>query len=398
MLKAYKYRIYPNKEQKSQIEQHFGACRLVWNLALDVKIQAYQSNRVQVSRYTLQTQLLDLKDYCPWLCDVTAQSMQAVLLKLDNAFRSFYKGYGFPKFKSKNGIQSFQYPQNVKIQGDCIRLPKLGLVRIAQSRQFDGIIKTVTISKTGTNKYFASILVQNEQDLPNKPLVASETTIGIDLGIKDFAITSTGLKIENPKYLKNNIQRIKCLQRRVGRKKKGSNNRKKAIKQLAIQHEKVANMRKDFLHKITTKLVCDSQASTFCVENLNISGMVKNRKLSQSISDAGWGEFIRQMKYKCEWYGKNLIEIGRFEPSSKTCSHCGTVNETLTLADREWACASCLTIHDRDINAAINIKNFGLKKHSGAGCPGEPVESLRLRKAKKQGNDANPIKSNLKQK
>jgi len=384
MLKAYKYRIYPNKAQSAQIEQHFNACRLIWNLALTVKIRGWEANKTNVSRYDLQKQLVELKQEHLWLYDVNAQSMSCVLLHLDNAYKGFFMGNGFPSYKSKCGRQTFQCPQSVSLKGDFIRLPKIGKVRIKLTREFEGKIKTVTVSKTPTGKYYASILVENTQEQVNKAAVAPETTIGIDLGIKDFAILSTGLKIEKPKHLHNNIKRLKCLQRRASRKKKGSNNRKKANKKLAIQHERIYNLRKDFLNKLSTKLICDNQAHTFCIENLNVKGMVKNHKLAQSISDAGWGEFIRQLKYKGDWYGKNVIEIGRFEPSSKTCNECGVVNETLTLSDREWACASCLTVHDRDLNAAINIKNIGLKKHSGMGSPGEPAELRRIRRAKKQ--------------
>lgn len=384
MLKAFKYRIYPNKTQRAQMDQHFNACRLVWNLALTVKIRSWEANKTNVSRYALQKQLFDLKQEYKWLYETNSQSLVSVLLILDNAYKDFFKGKGFPAYKTKNDRQSFQCPQMVSLKGDTIRIPKIGHVRIELSRQFDGKIKTVTISKTPTGKYYAAILVETAQEVVNKAAVAPETTIGIDLGIKDFSILSTGLKIENPKHLRNNLKRLKCLQRRASKKKQGSANRKKANKKLAIQHERICNLRKDFLHKVSTKLISDNQAHTFCIENLNVAGMVKNHNLAQSIADAGWSEFVRQLKYKGDWYGKNIIEIGRFEPSSKMCNHCGTVNQTLTLTDREWACASCLTVHDRDVNAAINIKNFGLKQHSGMGSPGEPVELRRLRRAKKQ--------------
>lgn len=387
MLKSYKYRIYPNNRQKELIEKTFGVCRLVYNIGLAVKIESYKNAGVNVSAFQLINQLSEMKRDYEWMKEVDSQALQASVRNIETSFKNFFNGKGYPKFKSKNGHQSFKSPNlplRIAFEANLLTIPKIKNIPIVLDRLFTGNIKSVTISKNPTGKYYASILVQDGKELPNKVTVSPETTVGIDLGIKDFLITSTGLKIANPKYLKNSLKRLKCLQRRASRKKKGSNNRKKANKRLALIHERVSNQRKDFLHKVTTKLIIDNQATTFCIENLNVAGMVKNHKLAQAISDAGWSEFARQMRYKVEWTGKNVIEIGRFEPSSKTCSHCGTINQTLTLADREWACASCLTVHDRDLNAAINIKNIGLKKHSGVGSPGEPVELRRLRRAKKQ--------------
>jgi len=208
--------------------------------------------------------------------------------------------------------------------------------------------------------------------------------VGIDLGIKSFVVTSDGRFYEPNRFLKNSLARLKCLQRRASRKKKGSNNRKKANLCVAILHEKITNQRADYIHKITTGLIRDNQAETFVIEDLNVVGMLKNRKLSQAISDVSFGEFFRQLAYKCEWYGKNLIQIGRFEPSSKTCSDCGAINDAITLADREWTCEKCGSAHDRDLNAAKNIKAMGLKQYSPEGIRVEPVEPRRLRRTKKQ--------------
>lgn len=385
MLKAYKYRLMPDAKQREQMEQHFGACRLVWNLALEIKSRAYKSCLPTVSRYDMQKQLVELKSEYDWLYDVNSQSIQSVLLNIDRAFQNFFKtfkrGGGYPKFKSKSAYQSFSCPQNVKINDDKINLPKIGLVSYVNSRSFIGDIKTVTISKTLTGKYFASVLVDDKRELPSKKPIIENTVVGIDVGLKHFAILSDGTKIDNPKNMRNNLARLKCLQRRLSRKKKGGKNRDKAKLKVALQHEKVANQRKDFLHKLSSAIT--KQYDTVCVENLSIKNMVKNRKLALSISDAGWGEFFRQLKYKQEWKGGNYLELPRFQPSTKPCNKCGVSNELLTLADREWTCANCGEIHDRDENAAINIKQYFLT-NSGWDTSGESVELSPKGGAKKR--------------
>jgi putative transposase len=387
MLKAYKYQLFPNKRQSEMIEKTLGICRLTFNLGLETKIRAWQSAQKRLSAIDLCYQLPELKAAYPWMNEVDSQAIQASIKKLDNAFDGFFKGKGFPKFKSKRCRQSFQCPNNtrrVDFEKGMITVPKIPNIKAAISRTFDGQIKTITISRTPTGKYFASVLVDNKRELPTKAAIDPTTTVGIDLGIKSFVVTSDGRFYEPNRYLKNSVQRLKCLQRRASRKKKGSNNRKKANLCVAILHEKITNQRADYIHKITTALCRDNQADTFVIETLNVVGMLKNRKLSQAISDVSFGEFVRQMRYKCEWYGKNLVQIGRFEPSSKTCSTCGHIKQDLTLADREWACEGCGTTHDRDLNAAKNIKQMGLKQYSPEGIRKEPVEPRRLRRTKKQ--------------
>lgn len=387
MLKSYKYRLYPNIDQQKKIDQTIGVCRFVYNLALETKIYAYKSYGKNLSAIDLCYQLVDLKKDYSWIAEVDSQAVQASIKKLDNSFQNFFRGKGFPKFKSKRNKGSFQCPNNkreINWNKSTLTIPKIKNIPIVLSRQFEGRIKTVTISRTATGKYFASILVEYEVQKQAVKEINPDTIIGIDVGIKSFVVTSDGQLFEPNRKLKNSLHRLKCLSRRVSRKKKGSNNRKKAVRCLSTLHERIANQRTDYIHKITTGLIHDNQAETFVIENLNVAGMLKNRKLSQAISDVSFGEFFRQMKYKCDWYGKNLIMIDRFEPSSKTCSCCGYINETLTLADRSWLCTNCGTLHDRDFNAAVNIKNAGLKKHSGQGMPVEPVESWRLRRAKKQ--------------
>jgi len=369
------------------IEKTLGVCRLLYNLGLETKIRAWQSAQKRLSAIDLCYQLPELKESYPWMNEVDSQAIQASIKKLDNAFEGFFKGKGFPKFKSKRCRQSFQCPNNtrrVDFEKGMITVPKIPNIKAAISRTFDGQIKTITISRTPTGKYFASVLVDNKRELPTKAAIDPTTTVGIDLGIKSFVVTSDGRFYEPNRYLKNSLTRLKCLQRRASRKKKGSNNRKKANLCVAILHEKITNQRADYIHKITTALCRDNQADTFVIETLNVVGMLKNRKLSQAISDVSFGEFVRQMRYKCEWYGKNLVQIGRFEPSSKTCSTCGHIKQDLTLADREWTCEACGSTHDRDLNAAKNIKQMGLKQYSGRGTPVELAELRRLRRAKKQ--------------
>ena len=238
------------------------------------------------------------------------------------------------------------------------KLPKIGEIKAVLHRHFEGELKTATVSKTCKGDYYISILVENNAELPAKQPFTEVTTIGVDVGIKDFAVLSTGEKIENPKYLKNSLKRLKVLQKRVSRKQKGSKNREKAKQRLAVLHDKITNQRKDFQNKLSFRLVSENQA--IALETLNVKGMVKNHHLAQAISDSAWSGFVTKLEYKAEWYGKTILRIGRFEPSSKLCNVCGFHNSELTLKDREWTCPDCKTKHDRDINAAINIKKFAL--------------------------------------
>jgi len=389
VLKSYKHRIYPTKEQAILIDKHIGACRFVYNLALETKNYAYITQKKNVSCIDLINQLPSLKMQCEWLKEVDSQSLQQSIINLDKAFTQFFKhGANFPNFKKKSGsTQSFRSPhaKTINIDGNKIFIPKFKSgIKIVREREFVGGIKSATISKTSTGKYFVSILVDNKKELPLKKEVKSTNAIGIDLGVSNFIITSDGNKIDNPKYLRNSLSRLKVLQRRLSRKKKGSTNKKKAYKKIAIMHEKVANKRKDFLHKLSTQLI--NNHDTLCMEDLNIIGMVKNHKLALSISDAGWGMFVEFCKYKAEWNGKNILQIPTFEPSTKVCSCCGTINKTLTLANREWICANCGTEHDRDTNAAKVIKQYCLTKYSPDAIGGEPVELLTLVGAMKQEN------------
>lgn len=374
MLRANKYRLYPSDSQKELLDKHFGSVRFIFNLALETKTWAYSANKTNLSRYDLQVQLKDLKEECAWLKEVNSQSLQSTLLNLDTAYINFFKGRGkFPNFKKRSGKQSFLCPQNVSLKKGKLSIPKFKEgIDIVLHRPIKGIIKSATLSKTPTCKYFVSILTETGELTPAKKNIETKKTVGLDLGIKTFAVLSDGTEFNNPKYLKQSLLRLKVLQRRVSRKVKGSNNRKKSVKRLATLHEKIANQRKDFLHKVTD--VITKRYDTICIEDLAVSNMIKNHKLAQSISDTGWGFFVTFLKYKAEWRGKNILEIGRFEPSSKLHNSCGYINKTLLLSDREWICPNCDEVVFRDVNAAINIKNFALIKNSGVERTVEPAE------------------------
>lgn len=358
MFKALKYRIYPTNSQKELIAKHIGSSRFVFNLALETKNAAYISNKHNYSPFDLIKQLPELKKECPWLKEVNSQSLQQSIQNMDIAFKKFFKGAGFPKFKSKHkGKQSFSIPQNVIVENNLLIIPKFKKgIDIVLHREIKGTIKSATISVTPTGKYFVSILVDTNTEMPIKAPITESTTIGIDLGIKDFAVTSEGEVFENPKHLRKAQSKLKYVQRKYS-KTKG----KRTKQRLALLHEKVVNKRKDFLHKVSTKLIRDNQ--TICLEDLNVAGMVKNHNLAQAINDVSWSTFVSMLEYKADWYGKNILRIGRFAPSSKTCNCCGYINKELTLKDREWTCPKCNSVLDRDVNASINIKSFALKNH-----------------------------------
>jgi len=392
MLKSYKYRLYPKPKQLEPLAQHFGCVRYIYNWGLEQKIKTYKKENKSLSFYDTCKKMKDMKcqTETSWLSDVNSQSLQVALKNLDSAFTKFFREKkGFPNFKNRHKKQSFSCPQNVKIDfhNSTVRLPRIGEVKTIFSREFEGKVKTCTISKTRTNKYFIAVLVETSEKPKKKPKLNEKKAIGLDLGIKDFAITSNGEKIDNPKYLRQAEGRLKILQKRASHKKKGSGNRKRANFRVAKQHEKIRNKREDFLHKVSSKLISENQ--TICLETLNISGMMKNHKLAKSIADASWSKFVEFLKYKAEWYGCNLLFIGRFDPSSKMCSNCGAINKALELKHRKWKCEECGITHDRDVNAAINIRNFAFQKqnligYSGTGSPGVPLEPLSLDRAMKE--------------
>ena len=387
MLKAYEYRLYPNKEQVILLAKHFGCNRFIYNWALAKRIEQYEKTGKSISKFELNKMITQLKkeEKTKWLSEVNAQSLQQSIQNMETAYINFFRNKkGFPKFKSKKSHRYvYRIPQGIKINFETnkIFLPKLGEVKIRVDRQFQGEIKSATVKQVPSGKYFVSVLVEDGICEPDKVELNKDKSIGIDLGLKHFAILSNGIKIENPKTLRNNLAKLKVLQRRLSKKVKGSNNRNKARIRVARQHEKIANIRKDFLHKLSTNIISDNQVDTICLETLNVSGMIKNHKLSQAISDVSWSEFVRMLEYKANQRGKNILRIGQFEPSSRLCT-CGYINRDLTLSDREWECPICHTIHDRDILAANNIKNIAFldinKKYhlSGLGKSVELVEVL----------------------
>ena len=367
MLRAYKYRIYPTDEQKVLFAKTFGCCRFVYNWALNLKITAYKERKETLGNvYLTNLMKSELKVAHEWLSEVNSQSLQSSLRNLDTAYTNFFrntKAVGFPRFKSRKDKQSFLCPQHCRVDFEkgTITIPKAKDIPAVLHRRFKGMVKTVTISMTPSGRYFASVLVDTsmQEMKPSEPM--RDTTVGIDLGIKSLAVCSDGRTFANPKNLQRSLDLLKLLQKRLSRKQKGSSNRNKARIRVARLQEHIANSRKDSLHKITHALTHDSQVRTICMEDLNVKGMQRNHHLAQAVGDASFGTFLTLLEYKCRWYGVNLIKIDRFAPSSKTCGKCGYVYKGLKLSERSWTCPECGTHHDRDFNAACNIKEFGLK-------------------------------------
>lgn len=358
MYKAYKYRIYPTSEQETLLAKSFGCARWFWNYALNLCQETYRNTGKGLTRGYIQGLLPALKKEYEWLKDPYSQCLQVVALNLSTAYKNFFdKRAMLPKFKSKHGRQSISYPQNVKFDGDKICLPKIDWVYFQRHRDFKGDVKTVTVSRNPDGKYFVSVLVDDGK--ANPELRPVDKAIGIDVGLTHFAITSDGSKFDNPRFFIKHQRNLKRKQQKLSKKKKGSQNRKKARLAVAKVHAKIARCREDFLHKLSRKIVNENQV--IAVENLNIKGMVKNHNLAKAISDVGWGMFCTMLKYKAESEGRQYIEIDRWFPSSKTCHVCLNRVDNLTLDVRAWTCKHCGTHHDRDVNAAINIRNEALR-------------------------------------
>jgi len=359
MLRAYKYKISPTAPQAELINKHIGCARFVYNNALAFKQTEYAKDKTNHSLFALHKRLTNLKNEYEWLKEVNSQSLQQSITNLDKAYTAFFKAQNdFPKFKKKGrGKQSFNIPQSVRLDGDRIFIPKFKKgIKVILHRPIKGDIKQATISRTPTGKYFVSILCETGEVEKQSQPIKEETTVGLDLGIKSYIVSSNGEEYDNPKYLRKAQDKLKYNQRQYS-KNKGKRRKHK----VALLHEKVANQRNDFLHKVSTELIRENQS--IALEDLNIKGMVKNHRLAGSISDASWGMFVTMLEYKAKWSGVNILRIGRFEPSSKTCSGCGYINKELTLKDREWSCPECGSVLDRDLNASINIKNFALNNH-----------------------------------
>ena len=375
MLLAIKVRLYPNQEQKQTLSQAFGNCRWLWNYCLNLINKTYKETGKGLSGYAVKKQIPQLKKEYEWLKLTYSQCLQQVCLNLGVAFNNFFEGRTkYPRFKSKHHRQSIQFPQNVKVLENSVKFPMLGEVKAVIHRPIKGKIKTITVFMNCYGQYHASILVDDGKDQPEKS--TGGKAIGIDLGLTHFAITSDGSKFNNPRWLKKHERNLRRKQQRLSRRAKGSNNRNKARKQVTRVHNKISRCREDFQHKLSRRLVNENQV--ICVESLNVRGMVRNRSLSKAISQVGWGNFCTMLKYKSEWEGKVYIEVDRFFPSSKTCNNClhqvsnpdplGTRSKWkagciphLSLDVRHWECSSCGTKHDRDVNAAKNIRDEGLR-------------------------------------
>ena len=367
MKRAYKYKLKPTMRQRQMLLQHFGCCRFIYNWGLNRKKDAYVNEKKSIGYLQLARELTLLKNDGEhgWLKDVANESLQQSLRNLDNAYTQFFKAKkGFPKFKSKKcskNVCKFINSVHFDFNKWRVKIPKMGWTKLCHNKPFNLSkckIGTLTVSQDKCGDFWCVIIVEDYEPCKPKAKVCEETAVGIDLGIKDFAILSDGTKYGNNKFLEKGQTRLRKLQRRFSKAQKGSKRRERLRIKIARQHRKISNRRLDFLHKLTTDLTrC---FDTICLETLNVQGMMQNNHLANAISSVAWNEFVRQLIYKAEWKGKNVVFIGRFEPSSKTCSCCGYVKKDLTLKDRNWVCPKCGTTHDRDINAAINIRNFGL--------------------------------------
>ena len=362
MYKAVKYRLYPTQNQKELLSQSFGNVRWLYNYLLNLNIETYKATGKGLTRNQMQKLLPSLKknEETEWLANTYSQCLQVVCLHLSEAYRNFFqKRGGFPKFKSKHNKQSITYPQNVRLEDNAIKFPKLGSIYAKITKRPAGSVKTVVVTMNCVGQYFASVLFDDGLPTPVASASSSDKAIGIDLGLTHFAITSDGSKFSNPKWFKKHEKNLKIKQQKLSRKQKGSSNRNKARRQVAVVHNKITNCRADFQHKLSRRIVNENQV--ICVESLAISNMVKNRKLSKAISQVGWGMFLTMLKYKAEQEGKVYVEIDRWFPSSKTCNVCLNQVSHLPLDIRHWDCSSCHTCHDRDITAAKNIRDEGLR-------------------------------------
>ena len=368
MFKSFKYRLYPTAPQAEKINQNIGCARFVYNQLLDDRIKVYKETK-QRSKKTY----CDLKKEYAFLKEADSRALLNARENLDAAYDKFFKepSAGFPKFKSKhkcrwsyttNNQRREKYPEkdSIRFDGNRIKLPKVGYVKIVEHRQHEGVIKSVVVSKERSGEYYASVLCEIEQP---EPLPATDKVVGIDLGLHDLIVCSDGERVEAPKYFRKSEQKLARIQRVFSRTQKGSNGHEKARLKVARCHQKIKNQRNDFLQKLSTKLIRENQV--ICLEDLSVKGMERNKKLAKSVTDASFSMFVSMLEYKAEWYGRKVVKIDRFYPSTQLCSGCGYKNESIKglsgLKFREWTCPECGEVHDRDLNAARNILKEGLK-------------------------------------
>lgn len=360
--KTYKFRLFPTKKQEVLLNQHFGHSRWVYNYFLNERKEQYQTDKKSDNYYKQAATLTKLKkeEDTNWLKEVNSQTLQFALRSLDTAFLNFFRGNAqFPKFKSRKHKNTFTIPQFGTLANNKISIPKFKEgIKVKLHREVKGKIGKMSITKTPTGKYYVSIFTEQEADELSK----TNRQVGIDLGLKDFVITSDNKKFKNNRYTKKYAKQLKKAQQHLSRKQKGSNGFEKQKIKVAKIHEKIASCRLDTLHKVSKELV--KSYDLISIEDLNVKNMIKNHKLSKHIADASWGNFVTLIQYKCDWYGRELVKVNRFYPSSKTCGDCGWINQNLKLSDREWTCKSCGVVHDRDVNASRNILKEGLKNIS----------------------------------
>ena len=391
--KTYRFRLFPTAEQEILLAKHFGCTRYIYNHFLNERREQYQANKKSDNYYKQATTLTKLKkeEDPKWLKEVNSQTLQFALRSLDTAYLNFFRGNAqFPKFKSRKHKNTFTIPQFGTLTDNKIHIPKFkDGIKVKLHREVKGKIGKMSITKTPTGKYYVSIFTEQEvEELPK-----TNKQVGIDLGLKDFVITSDNKKYKNNRYTKKYAKQLKKAQQHLSRKQKGSNGFEKQKLKVAKIHEKIASCRLDALHKVSKKLV--ETYDLISVEDLNIKGMIKNHKLSKHIADASWGNFVTLLQYKCDWYGKELVKVNRFYPSSKTCGDCNWINQELKLSDREWTCKSCGAIHDRDVNASRNILKEGLKIISGGTLDNTDGDSnkISVKKHKSVKSEAQPIGS-----
>lgn len=382
--KTYRFRLFPTKEQEVLLNQHFGHSRWVYNHFLNERKEQYQKDKKSDNYYKQAATLTKLKkeEETKWLKEVNSQTLQFALRSLDTAFLNFFRGNAqFPKFKSRKHKNTFTIPQFGTLTNNKISIPKFKEgIKVKLHREVKGKIGKMSITKTPTGKYYVSIFTEQQiEELPK-----TNKQVGIDLGLKDFVITSDNKKFKNNRYTKKYAKKLKKAQQHLSRKQKGSNGFEKQKLKVAKIHEKIASCRLDTLHKVSKELV--ESYDLISIEDLNVKGMIKNHKLSKHIADASWGTFVTLLQYKCDWYGKELVKVNRFYPSSKLCVDCGWINQELKLSDREWTCKSCGVVHDRDVNASRNILKEGLKIF------GQGLSNTKVERKSDVSNNAHSMK------